>query len=147
MADKATTQVKTPEKAKAKKHTTIHALGRRKTSVCTVNVLKGEGESLVNGKTIESYFTVASHKAAVLLPFVATKTLGHYYFTATSSGGGMRGQADSLKLALARALASESETMHVELSKAGLLMRDPRAKERKKVFFVRARKRPQYSKR
>jgi small subunit ribosomal protein S9 len=130
-----------------KKKTTLHALGRRKESVCTLNMEKGAGENIVNGKKLEEYFTERKHKAHIFEPFIITGTTDDYHFTARVSGGGLVGQSGALRLAIARALAAIDPQMHVKLSTGGVLIRDPRAKERKKVFFVRARKKPQFSKR
>ncbi len=135
------------ETKKVKKNTEVHSVGRRKESICTITFFKGEGENMVNGKKVEEYFTEQSHKALIMLPLIATNTLGHYHFTARVSGGGLVGQADALRLAIARSLSEAEPELHHILAKEGLLSRDPRVKERKKVFFVRARKRPQYSKR
>lgn len=125
----------------------LHAVGRRKTAKCTVNIVRGNGNVTVNGKKLEEYFTQTSQKAVILLPFVETQTLGDFDVTAKVSGGGMEGQTDALMLAIARSLAKMDEGYHAILSKKSLLTRDPRAKERKKIFFVRARKKPQFSKR
>lgn len=125
----------------------FQGVGRRKNSIATVKMVKGDGENIVNGMKLEEYFTQAEYKARIMSPFIATNTLGKYHFKATVSGGGKSGQVDSVKLGIARSLANLDENMHVLLSKESLLTRDPRAKERKKVFFVRARKKPQYSKR
>lgn len=134
-------------KPKETKKNSAHAVGRRKNAICTVNIMAGEGESFVNGKKFEEYFTLVDHKALILKPFVATDTKDKFHFTARVSGGGVAGQADAMRLALARSLSKKDNAYHTLLSTAGLLTRDPRAKERKKIFFVRARKRPQYSKR
>jgi len=135
------------EKKQKRNNKGLHAVGRRKTATCTINMVEGDGESLVNGKKLEVYFTMPTEKASIFKPFAVTNTIGKYHFAARVSGGGISGQADAVKLAIARCLSSLSEDLHATLAANSLLTRDPRAKERKKIFFVRARKKPQYSKR
>lgn len=141
--------MKTPATAKTieERKDQLHAVGRRKTAKCTVNFIKGEGESTVNGKKFDEYFKKDDQRAIIMLPFVVTKKMGDFYFRAKVSGGGIMGQASALRTGIARCLALIDDVTHSELAKENLLTRDPRAKERKKIYFVRARKKPQFSKR
>lgn len=126
----------------------FEGIGRRKTSSCRVRVLTGDKASTINGKAVDAYF--ASMPAAidiVMKPFVVTGLDGKYHFTAKVSGGGKSGQADSIALGLARALYEMDEALKPALRKAKLVTRDPRAVERKKYNQVKARKKPQFSKR
>ncbi len=124
-----------------------HAKGGRKVAKCTINFIENSTDKLVNGKSLEEYFRLPMQQYNINLPFVVTNTLGRFGFKARVSGGGLFGQADALKLAISRVLSKYSEEYKVILSHNGLLMRDPRSKERKKIFLDKARKRPQYSKR
>ncbi len=122
-------------------------IGRRKSAIATFRLYKNEGESLVNDRPIEKYFVEQKDVFHLQEPFVITKTLGKYHFTAKVTGGGKASQAGAIRLALARALAKEDEEFKKLLKKAGMLTRDDREKERKKTGLVKARKAPQFSKR
>ena len=126
----------------------FEGIGRRKTSTARVRVYSGQKASTVNGKAIDVYF--ANNKDADKLlnhPFVITDLTDKYYFTAKVSGGGINSQIDAVRLGLGRALCEADESLKPVLRKAGLLTRDPRAVERKKYHHVKARKKPQFSKR
>lgn len=123
-------------------------IGRRKTSTARVRVYKGDKASTVNGKAITEYF--ASEKDAnkeINRPLIVTGLDKKYYFTAKVSGGGMTGQVESVRLGLARALYEMDEALKPVLRKENLVTRDPRAVERKKYHHLKARKKPQFSKR
>ncbi len=83
---------------------TIHTIGRRKTSVARVFLNEGTGKIVVNGKDMSTYFTVPAHQKAVAQPFQVTDTEGKFDITATIKGGGVTGQAEALRLGIARAL-------------------------------------------
>jgi small subunit ribosomal protein S9 len=126
----------------------IEKVGRRKTSSARVRIFKGTGASMINNKPVDQAVDTVMRKNRLSAPF---KALGlnekDYYYTAVTKGGGITGLVDSVVLGLARAFVEMDPAYKTILRKAGLLTRDPRMVERKKVFLVKSRKRPQYSKR
>jgi small subunit ribosomal protein S9 len=124
----------------------IYGTGRRKTSVARVRLLPGDGNIVVNGKDVADYFD-ATAAGALRLPFRVTETEGRYSASVLVAGGGFSGQAGAIRHGIARALLSAHPDARRALREAGLLTRDPRAKERKKYGLKRARKAPQYTKR
>ena len=108
--------------------------GRRKTAVARVRLLPGDGSIVVNGKPADEYFGGGTPAGSIVLPFRVTETEGRY-------------SASVLVAGIARALLSAHPDARAALRDAGLLTRDPRAKERKKYGLKRARKAPQYTKR
>lgn len=124
-----------------------YGTGRRKTSTARTRLLPGTGRILVNGRVFEEYFTRATLQNIVKQPFNVTKTLGKFDVKITVDGGGMSGQAEAVRHGISRALLKVDPEMRSPLKKAGLLTRDPRAKERKKYGQRGARARFQYSKR
>jgi small subunit ribosomal protein S9 len=90
---------------------TIHTIGRRKEAVCRVYITAGSGKWLVNGRTLGDYFPRPAHVSTIQQPFAATDTLGTYDVTANIDGGGLSGQAGALRLALARALVKQDESL------------------------------------
>jgi small subunit ribosomal protein S9 len=125
----------------------LYGTGRRKEAVARVRLLPGDGSIIVNGKEIADYFGGATPLAAMRLPFRVTETEGRYSATVLVAGGGFSGQAGAIRHGIARALVSGHPDARSALREAGLLTRDPRAKERKKYGLKRARKAPQYTKR
>ena len=125
----------------------VYGTGRRKTAVARVRLLPGDGSIVVNGKPAAEYFGGASPEGAILLPFRVTETEGRYSASVLVAGGGVSGQAGAIRHGIARALLSAHPNARAALREAGLLTRDPRAKERKKFGLKRARKAPQYTKR
>jgi small subunit ribosomal protein S9 len=122
--------------------------GRRKTAVARVRLLPGEGEIVVNGRTLDEHFGNAIDEDDVRLPFRVTGTEGRFNAMIKVEGGGVTGQAGAIRHGIARALLEVDEDGYrVPLRQAGLLTRDPRMKERKKYGLKRARKAPQYTKR
>ncbi len=125
-----------------------YGTGRRKTSVARVRLIPGEGEIVVNGRSLDEHFGNAINQSEILMPFRVTGTEGRYNAMVKVEGGGYQGQARAIRHGIARALLqSDPETTRVPLRQAGLLTRDPRMKERKKYGLKRARKAPQYTKR
>jgi small subunit ribosomal protein S9 len=125
-----------------------YGTGRRKTSVARVRLIPGEGEVVVNGRSLDEHFGNAINQSEILMPFRVTGTEGHFNAMVKVEGGGYQGQAGAIRHGIARALLqSDPETTRVPLRQAGLLTRDPRMKERKKYGLKRARKAPQYTKR
>ena len=125
----------------------IQTTGRRKTSVARVRIRAGTGKITVNRREHTSYFPILVHQMTVAEPLQLTQTADVYDVDATLDGGGVSGQADALRLGIARALAGLDDECRPELKKAGMLRRDPREKERRKYGLKKARKAPQYSKR
>jgi small subunit ribosomal protein S9 len=126
----------------------FYGTGRRKTSVARVRLITGEGEVVVNGRTLEEHFGNAADLPEILMPFRVTGTEGRYNAMVKVDGGGYQGQAGAIRHGIARALLqSDPDGARVPLRQAGFLTRDPRMKERKKYGLKRARKAPQYTKR
>ena len=125
----------------------FYGTGRRKTSIARVRLLAGEGEVVVNGRTLEEHFGNTIDLNEVTMPFKVTGTEGRYNAMVKVEGGGHHGQAGAIRHGIARALLQSDETTKVPLRQAGFLTRDPRMKERKKYGLKRARKAPQYTKR
>lgn len=121
--------------------------GRRKTSVARVRLIAGEGEVVVNGRSLEEHFGNAVNFGEIMMPFRVTNTEGRYNTMVKVEGGGTQGQAGAIRHGIARALLESDPDVRVPLRQAGLLTRDPRMKERKKYGLKRARKAPQYTKR
>ena len=123
------------------------ATGRRKEAVAKISIQPGKGQIRVNGRMMENYFPRLSLQYLVREPFVLTQTLQKYDCVARVSGGGLSGQAGAIRHGVARALSETDEALKPPLRKAGLLTRDPRARERKKYGQKGARKRFQWTKR
>jgi small subunit ribosomal protein S9 len=124
-----------------------YGTGRRKTSTARVFLRPGKGTVTVNQKPIEASFPAESLRLIIRQPLVVTETSERFDVLATTAGGGIAGQAGALRLGIARALVDYDAELRSQLRKAGLLTRDPRAKERKKYGMAGARKRFQFSKR
>jgi small subunit ribosomal protein S9 len=125
----------------------INALGRRKTAVARVFVKKGKGNITINHRDAKEYFTTGVLQHTLNQPFALTNTVGQYDVTVNVYGGGIKGQAEAIRLAVSRALVEVSEENKPLLKAQGLLTRDPRMVERKKFGRKKARKRFQFSKR
>ncbi|HEX8211646.1 MAG TPA: 30S ribosomal protein S9 [Longimicrobium sp.] len=125
----------------------FHAIGRRKTSVARVYLRPGNGAWEINGRTIEDYLPRHVLRQSAQRPLVATENEGKFDVKVNVNGGGLRGQADAIRLGVARALLEVDETNRTRLRPEGLLTRDPREVERKKPGRPGARKRFQFSKR
>ena len=129
-----------------KKYT--EGIGRRKTSTARVRIYQGDSASTVNGVAVSEYFSARKDAEKIInRPLIVVGLDGKYYFTAKVSGGGITGQLESVRLGLARALYEMNPDLKSVLRKEGLITRDPRAVERKKYHHVKARKKPQFSKR
>lgn len=126
----------------------INTTGRRKEAVARVFLSKGTGTITVNGKEYKNYFTLMYLQNQVERALLVTETLSSFDVTATVKGGGPKGQAEAIKLGIARALMQENaEQYHDALKKEDMLTRDPRAVERKKFGKRKARRSFQFSKR
>lgn len=124
-----------------------YGTGRRKTSTARVFLRPGKGTITINRQPIETSFPTETLRLVIRMPLVVTETAERFDVLATTAGGGVAGQAGALKLGIARALVEYDAELRSPLRKAGLLTRDPRAKERKKYGMAGARKRFQFSKR
>ncbi|MDR2835202.1 MAG: 30S ribosomal protein S9 [Bacteroidales bacterium] len=123
------------------------AIGRRKAAIARVYLTSGKGNILVNGKKMEEYFPILQHQYIVNQPFLTLEKEGCFDVKANITGGGITGQAEALRLGIARALLSVDAENRPPLKKEGFLRRDPRVVERKKPGQKKARKRFQFSKR
>jgi len=122
--------------------------GRRKTAIARVRLLPGEGDIVVNGRSLDEHFGNAINESDLRMPFRVTGTEGRFNVMIKVEGGGVTGQAGAIRHGIARALLElDPEGHRLPLRQAGLLTRDPRMKERKKYGLKRARKAPQYTKR
>ena len=122
--------------------------GRRKKAIARVRLIPGgEGNIVINKRTIDQYFGLETLKFIVRQPLVLTSTLDKYDVAVNVNGGGTTGQAGAIRHGIARALCLADETLRPTLKAAGFLTRDPRMKERKKYGLHKARKAPQFSKR
>ena len=124
-----------------------YGTGRRKTSVARVYLRPGSGEFKVNGRAFDDYFVTQSQRSSARQPLASTETASTFNVFANVSGGGVAGQADAVKLGVARALMQFNAELRKKLKSEGLISRDSRGKERKKYGQKGARKRFQYSKR
>lgn len=125
----------------------INTLGRRKTSVARVYMKPGKGNIVVNKRDYKEFFPVATLQAKVQQAFNVTETEGQYDITVNVRGGGINGQAEAIRLGIARALIKVNEEYKPLLKDEGLTTRDPRMVERKKPGQKGARKKFQFSKR
>ena len=121
--------------------------GRRKESVARVRLMPGTGTIIVNARPFDNYFPREALRLAVREPLLLTRLLGKMDVRVRVVGGGATGQAGAIRMGIARALLSLSDTLRPTLRAAGLLTRDPRMKERKKYGQKGARKRFQWTKR
>ena len=126
---------------------TIHTIGRRKASVARIYLNKGKGAITINKKDYKYFFPVEGLQKKVLQPFSVLELEGKFDVKVNVNGGGNTGQADAIKLAIARALCELDLENRPALKAEGLLTRDPRVVERKKPGQKKARKKFQWVKR
>jgi len=124
-----------------------YGTGRRKTAVARVYMKPGKGDIVVNGKPVDVFFSRETGRMVVRQPLVLTNTLGNFDISVNVDGGGESGQAGAVRHGITRALIQHDASLKSVLKKAGLVTRDAREVERKKVGLHKARKRGQYSKR
>ena len=124
-----------------------YGTGRRKTSVARVFIKRGTGKIVVNGKPLDNYFARETGRMVVRQPLVLTNHGESFDIKVNVHGGGETGQAGAVRHGITRALIDYDETLKPMLSKAGLVTRDAREVERKKVGLHKARRRKQFSKR
>jgi small subunit ribosomal protein S9 len=126
----------------------FYGLGRRKSATARARLYAGKGTVTINDKTAVEYFSENKSLAAEIIdPLALVNKQKDFDVTVKVKGGGLAGQVDAIKLAIAKALTVGHADLRTTLKKAELLRRDPREKERKKYGLRSARKREQYSKR
>jgi small subunit ribosomal protein S9 len=128
-----------------------YGTGKRKSSIARVFLRTGKGEITLfvnkRARNFEDYFTLESYKLTVRQPLMLTETESKFDIFMRIEGGGVRAQADAIRLGISRALLEFNRELKPTLKAAGLLTRDSRIKERKKYGLLGARKAPQYHKR
>jgi small subunit ribosomal protein S9 len=125
----------------------FYGTGKRKTSIARVRLIPGEGSIIVNNVPYEERFPRPEHRRVIQQPLLVTESVGKFNVLIKVEGGGVSGQAGAISHGIARALVKADEKLRPRLREDGLLTRDRRVKERKKVGLRRARKAPQYTKR
>ncbi len=126
----------------------IEAVGRRKTAIARARITPGTKMSvIINGKDVNDYFPTQALRTVALEAFLKVGLTTQFVVTIVVKGGGIAGQAVAVRHAISRALIDYDINLRGALKKEGFLKRDPRAKERRKAGFVKARKRKQWSKR
>lgn len=125
----------------------INAIGRRKSSVARVYLTKGEGKILINGKEFREYFPQTHIQSSITDPFATVNAVNIYDLNVNVAGGGFKGQAEAVRMAIARALVKLNEDFRKPLKDKKYLTRDAREVERKKYGKPKARKSFQFSKR
>ncbi|KOF03401.1 small subunit ribosomal protein S9 [Roseivirga ehrenbergii] len=125
----------------------VNKIGRRKTSVARLYMESGKGEFNINGKSLESYFPSDVLQIIVKQPLMLVEQNGNFDFKVNVNGGGPKGQAEAIRLAISRALCEIDAENRPPLKKEGFLTRDPRMVERKKPGRRKARRAFQFSKR
>ncbi len=124
-----------------------YGTGRRKTAIARVFLRPGSGDFKVNGRPFDEYFVTPAQRSAAKAPLASSETGASFNVVASVLGGGVRGQADAVKLGIARALMAFNAELRKKLKSEGYVSRDSRGKERKKYGQKGARKRFQFSKR
>jgi len=124
-----------------------NAVGRRKEAVTRVFISKGDGKITVNNKDYKTYFPLAYLQNQVEAPLKAVEATDKFDITVNAQGGGLKGQAEAIRLGISRALLEINAELRPVLKAAGFLKRDPRGVERKKFGHKKARKSYQFSKR
>ncbi len=125
----------------------IQTVGRRKTATARVLLRPGKGGLKVNGRALEDYFPRETHRIRIMEPLKASGLEGQFDVQIRCDGGGLTGQADAVRMGIARAVVSYDEDARPTMREKGMLTRDPRKVERKKPGRPKARKRFQFSKR
>jgi len=124
-----------------------YATGRRKESVARVWLKKGSGKVTVNGKSQDDYFSRQTHLLVLNQPFLIVERVNAYDVIATVKGGGLSGQAGAVRHGISRALENFEPDLRPALKKSGMLTRDSRVVERKKIGKHKARRTKQWAKR
>ncbi len=139
--------VKKTTAPKISKENRSYATGRRKNAIARVWITKGNGNIVVNGKTLETYFARPVLRMIVNQPLAAVDRIGNFDILCTVVGGGLSGQAGAVRHGISRALDTYDAGFHVALRQGGFLTRDARVVERKKYGKAKARRSFQFSKR
>jgi small subunit ribosomal protein S9 len=124
-----------------------NTLGRRKTSVARIYVTPGTGKITINDRSAQEYFSSDILDIIIKQPLTKIDAVNKFDINANVTGGGVAGQAEAIRLAIARAMVKIDPEKRVEIKKEGFLTRDPRMVERKKYGRRKARRRFQFSKR
>jgi small subunit ribosomal protein S9 len=124
-----------------------YGTGRRKSAIARVFLRPGNGDFKVNGRAFEEYFVTPAQRSAAKAPLASAEAAAQFNVVASVLGGGVRGQADAVKLGIALALMAFNAELRKKLKSEGMISRDSRGKERKKYGQKGARKRFQFSKR
>ncbi|HUP14041.1 MAG TPA: 30S ribosomal protein S9 [Niastella sp.] len=124
-----------------------NATGRRKTAIARIYLEAGSGNITINGKKYDEYFPAKLRQFVIEQPLDVTTSIGTYDIKVNVKGGGLTGQAEAIRLGIARALVKENADVKPSLKEKGFLTRDPRMVERKKFGHKKARKSFQFSKR
>lgn len=125
----------------------VNTIGRRKTSVARLYLNSGKGDVKVNNRDLKEYFPFEIYQTIVKQPLVLVEEDGNFDLNINVTGGGMKGQAEAIRLAISRALTEINPEHRPPLKKEGFLTRDPRMVERKKPGRRKARRAFQFSKR
>lgn len=125
----------------------INTIGRRKTSIARIYLQPGKGQIKINQRDLNDYFKSEILQTTVKQAMTAVKVEGNYDVTVNVEGGGVKGQAEAIRLGIARAMVKVTDENRSPLRKEGLLTRDSRMVERKKPGRRKARRRFQFSKR
>ena len=125
----------------------VNTLGRRKTAVARIFVSEGKGTITINNRELNEYFPSGTLQFIVMQPLNLLGVADQYDIQVNLDGGGIKGQAEAVRLAISRALVEINPESKTELKRAGFMTRDPREVERKKPGQPKARKRFQFSKR
>ncbi|MBS3903557.1 MAG: 30S ribosomal protein S9 [Anaplasmataceae bacterium] len=134
-------------KSSTKKDGYVEGIGRRKTAVARVRLVKGKSSPQVNERAIDKYFPLLNHRNIALAPLLSLQLKDTYTIEARVRGGGVAAQAEAIRHGLARAIVKSDEAWKPRLRVSGYLTRDPRMVERKKYGKKKARVSPQWSKR
>ena len=125
----------------------VNTIGRRKSAVARIYVKEGKGKIVINDRALENYFPLVQLQYIVMQPLTVTETADKYDITVNLQGGGIKGQAEAIRLGIARALVMIKPESKGLLKSNKMLTRDPREVERKKPGQPGARRRFQFSKR
>ncbi len=147
MVKEKTTEKKIPKQKQAELDTTIRAVGRRKEAIARVRLQQGTGMFVVNEKDFNVYFPYTELQRVVQSALVLVNLRTTFDISVKVIGGGIRGQAESVRHGITRCLLTYNPELRKTLRGAGFITRDPRVKERKKPGLKRARRAPQFSKR
>ena len=133
--------------ATMQRHHPHYGTGRRKSATARVYMRPGKGDIIVNGKPVDEFFSRETGRMIVRQPLVLTNTVSSFDILVNVDGGGESGQAGAVRHGITRALIQHDASLKPALKKAGLVTRDAREVERKKVGLHKARRRKQFSKR